>query len=164
MILFRERFATPIGEFLLVTDRAGVLRAANWTDREYRMAPALKGASLEDRSDPSEGRRALEAYFAGDIAAIDTLPVETGGAPFQREVWRALRTIPAGEAITYTSLAGRAGRPAAIRAAGHANGSNPVSVVIPCHRVIGTNGALTGYGGGLERKAWLLRHEGAPGF
>lgn len=161
MGLFRERFPTPVGEFLLVTDAAGVLRAANWTDRLYRLAPALKGVVLEDRSAPSDGRRALEAYFAGHIAAIDALPVETGGAVFQRQVWQALRAIPAGETITYRQLAERAGRPPAIRAAGHANGSNPVSVVVPCHRVIGSDGTLTGYGGGLERKAWLLRHEGA---
>jgi methylated-DNA-[protein]-cysteine S-methyltransferase len=159
LTLFSERFATPVGEFLLVTDAAGALRAANWSDREYRMAPALKGAVLEGRTAPSAGRLALEAYFAGDLAAIDSLTVETGGTPFQQQVWMALRTIPVGQASTYRGLAEGIGRPSAIRAVGHANGTNPVSVVVPCHRLIGTNGSLTGYGGGLERKAWLLRHE-----
>lgn len=161
VLLFRERFPTPVGEFLLVTDSAGALRAANWSDREHRMTRSLKGARLEDRPSPSEGRRALEAYFAGELAAIDTLTVETGGTAFQRGVWQALRTIPPGETVTYRLLAERVGRPAAIRAAGLANGTNPVSVVVPCHRVIGSDGSLTGYGGGLERKAWLLAHESA---
>jgi methylated-DNA-[protein]-cysteine S-methyltransferase len=160
-LLYRERFPTPVGEFLLITDAEGALRAANWTDREHRTARALKGACLEDRQAPSDGRRALEAYFAGDLAAIDALAVETGGTAFQRGVWQALRAIPAGQTVTYRLLAERVGKPAAIRATGLANGSNPVSVVVPCHRVIGSDGSLTGYGGGLERKAWLLAHEGA---
>jgi methylated-DNA-[protein]-cysteine S-methyltransferase len=158
--LLRERFDTPVGEFLLITDEAGALRAANWTDREYRMAPALKGAMLSDRTTPSPGRLALEAYFAGDLHAIDDLVVETGGTAFQRQVWTTLRIIPLGETITYRGLAQTIGRPSAIRAAGLANGTNPVSVVVPCHRVIGSNGSLTGYGGGLSRKHWLLEHEG----
>ncbi|MDQ0466766.1 methylated-DNA-[protein]-cysteine S-methyltransferase [Caulobacter ginsengisoli] len=158
--LLRERFATPVGEFLLITDEAGALRAANWSDREYRMAPALKGATLDDRSSPSPGRLALEAYFAGDLTAIDSLAVDTGGTPFQQEVWTRLRTIPVGATFTYRRLAQSIGRPSAIRAAGLANATNPVSVVVPCHRVIGSDGSLTGYGGGLERKAWLLNHEG----
>lgn len=125
------------------------------------MARALKGAEVVDRPDPSAARRALEAYFAGQFEAIDTLAVESGGTVFQRQVWSALRAIPAGETITYRMLAQRVDRPKAIRAAGLANGTNPVSIVVPCHRVVGSDGALTGYGGGLERKAWLLAHEGA---
>jgi methylated-DNA-[protein]-cysteine S-methyltransferase len=101
----------------------------------------------------------LAAFFAGDAHAIDDIAVETGGADFQRDVWSALREIPAGETWTYGQLAKHIGRPAAVRAVGLANGSNPVGVVVPCHRVIGASGALTGYAGGLERKAWLLNHE-----
>jgi methylated-DNA-[protein]-cysteine S-methyltransferase len=102
---------------------------------------------------------AISSYFTGDLTAIDILPVQTGGTPFQREVWRALRTITCGATVSYAKLAGQIGRPAAVRAVGLANGSNPVGIVVPCHRVIGSNGSLTGYGGGMERKRWLLEHE-----
>lgn len=104
---------------------------------------------------------ALTAYFAGDLAAIDGLEVELHGTPFQVEVWTALRDIPAGATWSYAELARRVGRVRAVRAVGAANGANPISIVVPCHRVVGANGALTGYGGGLERKQWLLRHERA---
>jgi methylated-DNA-[protein]-cysteine S-methyltransferase len=103
---------------------------------------------------------ALAAYFAGSVNAIDGLPTATGGTEFQRMVWRALRQIPCGETISYATLARRIGRPAAVRAVGLANGANPISIVVPCHRVIGSDGSLTGYGDGLERKRWLLAHEG----
>ena len=103
----------------------------------------------------------MRRYFEGDIAAIDTIEVKTGGTPFQRSVWKALRKIEAGTTVTYAELARRIGRPTAIRAAGLANGQNPIGIVVPCHRVIGSDGSLTGYGGGLQRKEWLLKHEGA---
>jgi len=91
---------------------------------------------------------------------IDSVPVMTAGTEFQRTVWQQLRQIPCGEIITYGELAKRIGRPTASRAVGMANGSNPISIVVPCHRVIGSQGALTGYAGGVQRKAWLLKHEG----
>jgi len=103
----------------------------------------------------------LRAYLAGDLAAVDRIPVETGGTPFQQRVWRALRRIPAGHTMSYGTLARRLGVGAAARAVGAANGRNPISLVVPCHRLIGGDAALTGYGGGLWRKQWLLRHEGA---
>ena len=104
----------------------------------------------------------MRAYFKGDIGAIDRLPVdESAGTPFQRSVWRALCKIKSGKTISYAELARRIGKPKAVRAAGLANGQNPISIVVPCHRVIGSNGMLTGYGGGLPRKKWLLEHEGA---
>jgi methylated-DNA-[protein]-cysteine S-methyltransferase len=121
-------------------------------DTEVALAPA---------SNPGGLTAAMSAYFGGDLAAIDMLPVETGGTPFQRSVWRALRDIPCGTTISYAELARRIGRPSAVRAVGLANGSNPVGIVVPCHRVIGSNGTLTGYGGGIERKRWLLAHERA---
>lgn len=161
-----DRLPTPVGELVVVADRDGRLRAVDWTDHEDRMLGLLRTqyrgreVSLTPAADPGGLSAAFAAYFAGDVRAIDGLPAETGGTEFQRSVWRALRGIPCGETITYRELAGRAGRPAAIRAAGHANGSNPISIVLPCHRVIGTDGTLTGYGGGIERKRWLLRHEG----
>ena len=102
----------------------------------------------------------LERYFAGEISALDTVPVELNGTPFQKSVWQALRRIPGGTTISYAELAKRIGDPAAVRAVGTANGANPVAVIVPCHRVIGSDGRLTGYGGGLDRKQWLLQHEG----
>lgn len=103
----------------------------------------------------------LRAYLAGDLAAVDRIPVETGGTPFQQRVWRALRRIPAGCTMSYGALARTLGVGAASRAVGAANGRNPISLVVPCHRLIGGDAALTGYGGGLWRKRWLLCHEGA---
>jgi methylated-DNA-[protein]-cysteine S-methyltransferase len=104
--------------------------------------------------------RAFDAYFKGDIRAIDALEADPGGTEFQRSVWAELRRIRAGSTISYSQLAARIGRPDAVRAVGTANGANPVPIVIPCHRVIGANGALVGYGGGLDMKRWLLAHEG----
>lgn len=165
--LLVDRLATPIGELVVVADREGRLRAVDWTEHEARMLRLLgsqyRGVAirLDPAGNPGGLTDAFAAYFAGDLAAIDTLPVATGGTAFQRAVWAALRGVRCGETITYRTLANLAGRPAAIRAAGHANGSNPISIVLPCHRVIGTDGTLTGYGGGIERKRWLLAHEGA---
>jgi len=161
-----DRLATPIGELLIVADRAGKLRTIDWTDHEARMRQLLdrqygKGAyTIAAARDPGGLTRTMRAYFKGDIAAIDTLPVETAGTPFQTSVWRALRRIRGGKTISYAELARRIGKPRAIRAAGLANGQNPISIVVPCHRVIGSDGSLTGYGGGLPRKKWLLEHEG----
>jgi methylated-DNA-[protein]-cysteine S-methyltransferase len=104
---------------------------------------------------------ALSAYFAGDLRALDSLEVAEGGTAFQRQVWAALRRIPAGAAWSYADLAREVGRPAAVRAVGQANGANPVGLVQPCHRVVASGGGLGGYAGGLERKSWLLAHEGA---
>jgi methylated-DNA-[protein]-cysteine S-methyltransferase len=104
---------------------------------------------------------ALRAYLGGDLTAMDALPVDVDGTPFQMRVWKALRTIPAGETLSYRELASRAGSPEAVRAVGNANGKNPVGLVIPCHRVIHADGTIGGYGGGVPRKAWLLEHERA---
>jgi methylated-DNA-[protein]-cysteine S-methyltransferase len=163
--LFIDRLDTPIGEMLIVTDLEGYLRAVDWTDHETRMNRILRvhygtnGFSLDSTCIPNGVTNAISKYFQGDLAAIDTLPVKTGGTPFQGDVWRALRDIPCGTTVSYMNLAKQIGRPSAIRAVGSANGSNPVGIVVPCHRVIGTDGSLTGYGGGIERKLWLLDHE-----
>ena len=103
----------------------------------------------------------LQRYFSGEVAVLDEVTVELNGTPFQKNVWQALRRIPSGVTISYAELARRIGEPTAVRAVGTANGANPVAVIVPCHRVIGANGKLTGYGGGLDRKQWLLTHEGA---
>jgi methylated-DNA-[protein]-cysteine S-methyltransferase len=110
---------------------------------------------------PAPVRDALARYFAGDMAAFDGVAVLVRGTAFQERVWAALREIPVGRTASYADVAQRIGQPTAVRAVGLANGQNPVPIIIPCHRVIGRNGSLTGFGGGLERKAWLLRHEGA---
>ena len=164
--LLLDRLPTPLGVMLLVTDDRERLRALDWEDHEPRMRRLLRlhygpaGSALDPGSSPAV-RAALEAYFAGDLTAIDRVPVETGGTPFQREVWAALRRIPAGDTMSYGALAARIDCGSAVRAVGRANGANPVGIVVPCHRVIGADATLTGYGGGIERKRWLLRHEGA---
>ncbi|MEZ5763271.1 MAG: methylated-DNA--[protein]-cysteine S-methyltransferase [Xanthobacteraceae bacterium] len=166
--LLLDRIGTPIGEMLLVIDGEGSLCAADFHDYEDRMLRLLRlyqpAGALRPARAPDALRDSLAAYFAGEIGALDRIEVRTGGTAFQQKVWRELRTLPAGQATTYGRLAARIGRPAAVRAVGAANGANPVSVVVPCHRLIGANGRLTGYGGGLDRKRWLLAHEGAGEF
>jgi methylated-DNA-[protein]-cysteine S-methyltransferase len=164
--LLTDRFETPIGEMEIAVDQEGRLRAVDWTDHTDRMLRILKrlygknGFVLEPAENPGGLSEVLKRYFAGELDSIDELPTETAGTDFQREVWRALREIPCGATVSYGELAARIGRPRAVRAVGLANGSNPIGVVVPCHRVIGADGSLTGYGGGLERKRWLLEHEG----
>jgi methylated-DNA-[protein]-cysteine S-methyltransferase len=161
-----DRLPTAIGTALLVTDEAGNLRAFNWTDYEDRMrawiARHYRKATLSEGRSPPAVRDAFEAYFGGDARALESVPWIAAGTPFQKQVWETLCTIPAGETLSYAGLAARIGRPSAVRAVGLANGANPVAVVVPCHRVIGANGSLTGYGGGLPRKTWLLALEGVP--
>ena len=162
--LLLDRLDTPIGEILIVMDGQDTLRAVDWADYEPRMRRILRihygdQFSLEEAHGSHQPTRALEQYLAGDVAAIDALPVRTQGTPFQRKVWSALQAIPCGVTISYAELAVRVGQASAVRAVGSANGSNPVGVVVPCHRVIGSNGSLTGYGGGIHRKQWLLHHE-----
>lgn len=158
-----DRIASPIGDLLIVTDEHGVLRSL-WfevgeLDRRRSPRSRYSALPLEPGSAPDAIRRALGTYFDGEFAALDRVPCAAPGTPFQQAVWAALRQVPAGATISYGALAARIGRPAAARAAGAANGANPIAIVVPCHRVIGANHALTGYGGGLERKRWLLAHE-----
>jgi len=118
----------------------------------------VRTGSREEELLAAEVARQLSSYFAGERTAFD-LPLRPQGTVFQREVWEALCTIPFAETASYRDIAEQVRRPAAVRAVGQANGRNPISVIVPCHRVIGASGALTGYGGGLDRKQWLLRHE-----
>ena len=156
--------ATPAGRVVLV-EHGGSLVGLVFEDHWKRF-----GRELERRfgefyfeEDPRGGApaEALGRYFGGDLEALDAIEVDTGGTPFQQSVWRALRRIPPGATWSYARLAKEVDRPSATRAVAAANGANPVSIVIPCHRVIGSDGSLTGYGGGLPRKRWLLVHEGA---
>ena len=160
-----DRIETPIGELLLVVDEGGNVRALDWADFEPRMLRLLRlhygkdGFVLEAARNPHGLREKINRYFGGDIGVIDEIPTQTAGTAFQRSVWEGLRKIPSGSTISYGELAKQIDRYKAVRAVGLANGSNPVGIVVPCHRVIGSNGSLTGYGGGLERKRWLLEHE-----
>jgi methylated-DNA-[protein]-cysteine S-methyltransferase len=162
---FTEHIETPTGDMCLVTDDAQRLRALDWDDCASRMHDLLRrrygaGAiTLRSATRSSEAAQALRGYFSGDLDAIAELQIETNGTPFQRNVWAALRRIPAGHTMSYGALAAAIGRPNAVRAVGLANGANPISIIVPCHRLIGANAALTGYGGGLHRKRWLLAHE-----
>jgi O-6-methylguanine DNA methyltransferase len=159
-----DRHESPIGPILTATDVDGYLRALDFLDHESRMRRLLRlhygTYFLTDGLGDRGIAAALAAYFAGCFDALDDLPVRTAGTDFQREVWTALRAITPGETLSYGEMARRLRRPQASRAVGLANGSNPVAIVVPCHRVIGSDGALTGYGGGLHRKEWLLAHEG----
>lgn len=165
LCLFRETLETPIGTLVVITDERGDLCAIDWTDYEDRMRHLFNRHYGSDRVtltpalQLSPSALAIAAYFEGDLSAIEPLSTATGGTPFQKRVWQALREIPAGQTISYGQLARRIGQPAAVRAVGLANGANPIGIVVPCHRVIGANGSLTGYGGGLDRKRWLLNHE-----
>ena len=167
---YADEIPTPLGVVWAVVDERGALvrldfdggrnapRSRAALEREYR----ARGTELEWR--PAACRpvaRALKSYFAGRKTSFD-LPVAPEGSAFQRRVWAELRRVPYGETVSYGELARRVGRSGAARAVGRANATNPISVVIPCHRVVGANGALTGYGGGMERKRALLRLEGVP--
>jgi methylated-DNA-[protein]-cysteine S-methyltransferase len=163
---FIDRLATPIGELIVIADGEGTLRTIDWTDHEARMRLLLDraygkgGYTLTPKRDPGGLTSAMRRYFEGEIGVLRNLPVATSGTNFQTSIWKALRKIKDGTTISYAELARRIGKPKAVRAAGLANGQNPISIVVPCHRVIGSNGGLTGYGGGLHRKQWLLAHEG----
>jgi len=161
--LLVDRVASGIGTLLLVCDGAKLCALGFGEDdaATLRSVRARYGdVAFRDADDPAEITSRMRAYFGGDFSALDAIAVETGGTPFQRDVWSALRDIPPGTTISYGELARRIGRPSATRAVGLTNGLNPVAVVVPCHRVIGADALLTGYGGGLHRKRWLLEHEG----
>lgn len=161
----RDTLSTPIGRLVLICDEEGRLRATDWTTHDERMQRLLAHQygpdtfTVTSAHNPFGLASSMAAYFTGNLHAIESIPVATEGTAFQKCVWQALRRIPAGQTMSYGELARQLGKPAAVRAVGLANGANPIGVVVPCHRVIGANGSLTGYGGGLERKRWLLDHE-----
>jgi methylated-DNA-[protein]-cysteine S-methyltransferase len=159
-----DRLETPIGVALLVTDAEGVLRALDWEDYAPRMKELLSlhygAVGLQEARAPRELVKALSGYFKGDLDRLSVIKWRVAGTPFQQKVWNALPKITVGTTMSYGALAAKLDAPNAMRAVGHANGSNPISVVVPCHRLIGANGALVKYGGGLSRKRWLLEHEG----
>jgi methylated-DNA-[protein]-cysteine S-methyltransferase len=164
MIVETDELASPIGTVVLAVHK-GHLCALGFREHWGRLERILR-RRFADVEFPRRGDHEgiigpLRSYFRGDLAALDSIPLDLGGTAFQQAVWTRLRAIPAGQTISYRDLAVAIGVSAAVRAVGAANGSNPVSIVVPCHRVIGADGALTGYGGGIARKQWLLAHEGA---
>lgn len=148
---------SPIGRLTLTVEGESLTGVHM---HEQRHAPVLSSSIERDDAALAPFVAQLQAYFEGNLTDFD-LPIELHGTEFQRRVWAALQEIPYGETISYGELARWVGNPKASRAVGLANGRNPVAIVVPCHRVIGADGSLTGYGGGLERKVWLLEHEGA---
>lgn len=163
MRLQLERWKSPMTVLLMVTDDEGILRALDFAEKEDRMNRLLRlqygQYMLRDGAAPVSVKKALKAYFDGDVDALAGIEVATNGTAFQRKVWKVLRDIPSGTTISYGRLATKVGHPGASRAVGAANGANPIGIVVPCHRVIGASGKLTGYAGGLSHKQWLLDHE-----
>jgi methylated-DNA-[protein]-cysteine S-methyltransferase len=155
---------TPVGGLALVFRDdvlCGVSFEDHWDSLDRWLARRFGEVKWAEGGAGGETTRSIVAYFGGELRALDAVEVDPGGSPFQREVWKALRTIGAGETRSYQELASAVGRPSASRAVARANATNPIPVVIPCHRVIHSDGSLAGYGGGIERKRWLLRHEAA---
>ena len=163
MKLRQTSLTTPMGRVHLVTAPAG-LCALSWEAgwEAARLALARRFGTLQFEEDPYLGGipDLLRAYFNGALGALGAIPTDPGGTPFQRRAWAALRQIPAGSTWSYGQQAAFMGRPEAARAVGQANGSNPIPIVVPCHRVVAATGQLGGFSSGLERKRWLLRHEG----
>jgi methylated-DNA-[protein]-cysteine S-methyltransferase len=163
-VLRKTRMATPAGGIVLVERGealVGLVFEDRWNGMREDLARRFGVFAFEENLQAGRAAAALQRYFDGELAALDTIEVDMGGTPFQQSVWRALRRIPAGTTWSYARLARAVGRPSAVRAVAGANARNPVSVVVPCHRVIASDGRLAGYGGGLPRKRWLLAHEGA---
>lgn len=161
--LFLDRIHSPIGDLLLVSDQA-IVYALDFEDFQPRMMHLLEkrfpSLQLTQTNPTGELRDRLLAYLEGDLSGFNDVAVHPGGTPFQQQVWQALRSIPVGTAWTYKQLAEHIGHPQACRAVGMANSQNPIAIIVPCHRVIGRQNRLTGYAGGLDRKQWLLHHEG----
>lgn len=163
-----SRLRSPVGEILAATDVRGAVRAIDFTDYEQRLIRLVRRhygpAAVGEGPPPSDLAAALDDYFSDDMSGPARLPLAAHGSPFQHRVWHALLELPPGRTASYGWLAARINAPAAVRAVGLANGANPIAIAVPCHRVVGASGSLTGYGGGLPRKDWLLRHEGVrPG-
>ena len=163
-VLLVDYIPSPIGMVVIVVD-GDKLCSLDFADYNERMMKLLERryaeVQLKQVADPLGISTRIASYFAGDFESLAAIPVHTGGTPFQQQVWSALRGIPVGETFAYSQLAARIGRPKAARAVGMTISLNPVAIVLPCHRVVGRNAALTGYAGGLDRKRWLLRHERA---
>ena len=161
--LYSDIFDSPVGNILVIAD-ADQLCYLDFEDNDERLdrlnSRRFGKFEITPKANVLNMQNRLEKYFNGDWDAFDGLNISTDGTSFQQQVWNSLRTIPAGDAISYDQLAGAIKNPKAVRAVASANARNPVAIIIPCHRVIGKDGSLRGYAGGLDRKAWLLNHEG----
>lgn len=156
--------ASPVGPIVVAVHDGQLCSLSfgeQWPRKRAQLEKRFGQVEFHEAADPAGVVTRLERYFAGDLDALAGIVVDTGGTPFQRRVWSELRKIPVGQTVSYGDIARAIDAPTAVRAVGAANGANPVGIVVPCHRVIGTDGNLTGYGGGIERKRWLLRHESA---
>jgi methylated-DNA-[protein]-cysteine S-methyltransferase len=152
---------SPLGPLTIMAAGERVMEVRFGDHRAELEDVWLRGRGLvHEHDDPGGAATALRAYFARDLHALDRLTVDPMGTPFQLQVWSALRSVGVGRTASYTEIADAIGAPTATRAVGAANGANPIAIVVPCHRIIGAAGSLVGYGGGLERKRWLLEHEG----
>ena len=157
---------SPIGPFRIASTNAGICLisfADTWASAVPSIERRFDSIEYVGDTDPHGAADRMRAYFAGRLTALDELPLDPGGTEFQQQVWRRVRKIPAGQTESYGIVARDIGKPTAVRAVGAANGQNPLPLVVPCHRVIGSTGELRGYGGGLDRKRWLLAHEGVSG-
>ncbi len=165
MKLILHRLDSPLGQLLLVTDHQQLVRALDFSDYSERMQRLLQRHygeyTLTAATGACDSAAPLRRYFSGDLDALNQVQVATNGSAFQQQVWASLRTIPHGTTTSYSALASRLGLNghAAARAVGSANGANPIAIIVPCHRVVGKNGDLRGFAGGLHRKQWLLGHE-----
>ncbi|MDV7341167.1 methylated-DNA--[protein]-cysteine S-methyltransferase [Terasakiella sp. A23] len=162
--MFIEQFDSPCGTISIIFDEKDVLYHLDFPDqgdRQNRMIEKRFKDIVLEKGQSDHIKSHLLAYMNGDFAALDKIPCDLGGTEFQNRVWQALKEIPVGKTYSYLELAEKIGNKKAVRAVARANALNPVSLIYPCHRVIGSDGSLTGYAGGLDRKDWLLRHEGA---
>jgi methylated-DNA-[protein]-cysteine S-methyltransferase len=166
VIIQCAEIVSPIGRLTLAvadTRLIGLCFEGLWQRRHVALKKRFPACSFESAPDPAGVVTKLRRYFDGDLGTLATIEVKSWGTPFQQSVWEQLRRIPVGETRSYSELAHAIGAPTAVRAVGAANGANPIGIVVPCHRVIGSNGSLTGFAGGLPRKQWLLEHEGSGG-
>lgn len=154
--IYYTEYSSPVGTLILSGTEEGL--NGLWI-RGEKHAPVVESSWKREDSRFTEVLHELDAYFAGELKDFHSRLASAAGTPFQQQVWKALTEIPYGVTISYGELARRINNPAAVRAVGLANGKNPISIIVPCHRVIGANGSLTGYGGGMAAKKWLLEHE-----
>ena len=161
-ILHTDQIPTPIGEVFIALEGQKLV-FLDFADNLERIEKLLKrrygSYALEPTHNPHGVSKRVSSYFGGDLTALEGTEVSTGGTEFQKRVWNGLLEIPMGQTWSYGQLAAHLENPGAVRAVGQTNGLNPVALVLPCHRVVGANGTVTGYAGGLERKKWLLEHE-----
>jgi len=163
-LLYLDKINSPLGDIALSYDTDGILHSLDWVEEGradyYSLDRYYKSTARQTKKAPRVITKALKCYFDGDISAIEEISIALPGTQFQHDVWQALRKIPPGTTCSYKDIAIGLNNPNAVRAVGMANNANPIAIVVPCHRVIGADGKMVGYGSGVPRKEWLLKHEG----